>query len=327
MALFPLFAELDGRPVLVIGGGEVATRKVDALLRAGALVRLCARTLSPTLAQWQQQGRLQRLPGEFDPAWIDSVWLVVAATDDHQLNRAVAAEATARQRWVNVVDDLALSSYHVPAVVDRSPLMIAISSGGHAPMLARRLRERLEAELDQRWALLARLFARWRPQIRERLPDTGQRRRWFERVLNGEVGRLAGDGDAEATEQALTQALNATDDYRPRGDISVLVDVDGRADLLTLRALRRLNLADLILVTPGVSAAILELARRDAERAPLAIDAAPLATLAQALAAGQHVVCLCSGQNAAQLLVTHLQRQGIACEIVSAGTERAYPAA
>lgn len=302
MALFPIFAELDGRPVLVIGGGEVATRKVQALLKAGAQVRVHAHALSREIAQWVRAGQVQRIDGAFDPAWIDQAWLVVAATDDIVLNRRIAAEAGARLRWVNVVDDLALSSYHVPSVVDRAPIVVAISSGGHAPMLARRIRERLEAELDQRWAVLAALFARWRPRIRARLPDTTRRRHWFEQVLDGEVAALAGAGEAAAAERALERALAAADDYRRSGSITLIDCGDGSPDLLTLRALRALNLADLVLAGPGVPAGVLELARRDAGVETLPAHPQDAAQrLGELLAQGRVAVCtlLGSGHGAA----------------------------
>ena len=148
MPLYPLFADLAGREVLVVGGGEVAQRKVEALLHAGARVRLHALELHPALAACEAEGRLERLPGSFDPAWIDEAWLVVVATDDAALNAAIAARAGTRRRLVNVVDDAGLSTFQTPAVIERAPLQLAISSGGAAPMLARRLRERLETELD-----------------------------------------------------------------------------------------------------------------------------------------------------------------------------------
>ena len=175
MPLFPLFADLHGREVLVVGGGEVATRKIQALLRAGAQVLVHARELAPGLQTLAAAGRLQRLQGDaVDPRWIERAWLVVAATDDPALNRDLAGMAAAAKRWINVVDDAELSSYQVPAVVDRDPVTIAISSAGAAPMLARQLRERLEAEIDPSLGDLARLFARHRARIRERLVDLGR---------------------------------------------------------------------------------------------------------------------------------------------------------
>ena len=137
MKLFPLFADIAGRTVAVVGGGDVAARKTAALLAAGARVRIGAPELHPQLAQWAAQGRISHVPGPFQEGWLDDVWLVVAATDDAAVNRQVAAAAGRRRLWVNVVDDAQLSSFHVPAIVDRSPLIVAISSGGAAPMLGR----------------------------------------------------------------------------------------------------------------------------------------------------------------------------------------------
>ncbi|WP_042505663.1 precorrin-2 dehydrogenase/sirohydrochlorin ferrochelatase family protein, partial [Xanthomonas vasicola] len=196
--LFPLFANLQGRAVLVIGGGEVATRKVLALLKAEAHIRLYAHALSPELAVLMQAGRFEQLGGAFDPAWIDDVWLVVAATDDTDLNQRVAAAAGLRNRLVNVVDDAELSTYQVPAIVDRDPLIIAISSAGAAPMLARRLRERLERELDASVGRFAELFAKHRERIRSQFPDMNRRRRWFDRVIDGEVPLLLQAGNDAA---------------------------------------------------------------------------------------------------------------------------------
>lgn len=317
MPLFPLFADLRGRCVLVIGGGEVATRKVRALLHAGAHVRVHARELSAELERLLGQRRLRRVDGEFDPAWIDAAWLVVAATDDAALNRRVAAAAGERRRWVNVVDDAELSSYHVPAIVDRDPITIAISSAGAAPMLARRLRERLETELDHSLGALAGLFARQRARIRERLPDTALRRRWFEQVLDGEVPALLRNGDAAAAERAFESALAAAGELPVRGSVALVGCGAGDPGLLTLKALRQLNLADLILAATDVAPAILDLARRDAEARPLPPDAALLPLLSAAVEAGHKVVCLRAGVGfTGRALEAALRERGIACELI-----------
>ncbi|MFT3756573.1 MAG: NAD(P)-dependent oxidoreductase [Pseudoxanthomonas sp.] len=286
MPLFPLFADLRDRDVLVVGGGEVATRKIDALLHAGARVRVHALDFSEALQGLLQQQRIQRIDGradgDFDPAWIDDVWLVVAATDDAALNRRVAMAAGQRKRWVNVVDDAELSSYQVPAIIDRDPLLIAISSAGAAPMLARRLREKLETELDHSLGQLADLFARQRARIRERLPDLALRRRWFDRLLDGEVPVLLRNGEDEAAQRAFDSALAAVDELPAQGSVALVGCGNGDPGLLTLKALRQLNLADLILAADDVPPAILAMARRDAETKPL--PASPLPALQAAVA-------------------------------------------
>ena len=159
MNLFPLFADLSGRAVLLVGGGSVAERKSALLVAARAKVDVVAPTLTPALADLARSGRIRHLARQFSAEQLDGRWLALAATDDTVVNANVAAAAKARHIFVNVVDDAELSSFHVPAIVDRSPLIVAISSGGSAPMLARLARERIEAYFDHTWGALAGLLA------------------------------------------------------------------------------------------------------------------------------------------------------------------------
>ncbi|WP_202843666.1 siroheme synthase [Luteimonas saliphila] len=320
MPLYPLFADLAGREVLVVGGGEVAVRKIEALLQAGARVRVHARALHPTLQSWLVEGRLDRLEGEFDPAWIDAAWLLVVATDDGAFNAALAAQATARRTLANVVDDARLSSFQVPAVIDRAPLQLAISSGGAAPMLARRLRERLEIELDPSLGALAGLFARHRDNIRERLPDLDRRRRWFDAVIDGAVPALLRTGRVEDAERAFAAMLDPARIAPAGGRISLVGTGPGDPARLTLGALRAMNLADVLLVDAGVAAAVLALARKDAPREPAPTDPeACRARLAEHARAGHHVVWLRPGDGFREppfaRLAQTLQRLEWPCEI------------
>jgi uroporphyrin-III C-methyltransferase/precorrin-2 dehydrogenase/sirohydrochlorin ferrochelatase len=222
------------------------------------------------------------------PEWLDPVWLAIAATDDPEVNRQVAEAGAARRLWVNAVDDIAHSSFQVPARIERGPLQIAISSGGGAPMLARQLRERLEAELDPSLAALARLLLRHRARIREAVRDLGARRRFFAAVLAGEVPRLLRSGALAEGETALLRAIDqaqrdqahaqsdaGTDDAptRPTGSVVLVGAGPGDPGLLTLRGLRALNEADVILHDRLVSAEVLDLARRDAECIEVAKEA------------------------------------------------------
>ncbi|AKC86836.1 NAD(P)-dependent oxidoreductase [Pseudoxanthomonas suwonensis] len=321
MALYPLFADLEGREVLVVGGGEVAARKVAALLKAGAQVRLHAHEVPhPELADALAAGRIARLGGDFDPAWLDAVWLVVAATDDTAFNAGLAAEAGRRRRLVNVVDDAALSSFQVPAVVERAPLVVAISSGGAAPMLARRVRERLETLLDPSLGVLAALFGEYRDRIRARLPDLAARRRWFERVLDGRMERAFEGGGAAAVEAAFAQEVARAAEPQAAAGAVALVAVGDAPDLYTLRALRALNEADAIVLVEGVDPALLEPARRDAPR--IRADAAAAVRRALELAGdGARVVFLhrlpCDA-GARGRLAEACAQAGIACRSVPA---------
>ncbi|TAN04703.1 MAG: uroporphyrinogen-III C-methyltransferase [Rhodanobacteraceae bacterium] len=264
--LFPLFADLHGRAVLVVGGGTVARRKVEALLEAGAQVSLGAPEVQPALRQLIERGRLQHRRGEFEPAWLDDAWLVVAASNAAALNRKVADAATARGIFVNVVDDIDASSFHVPARVRRGRLQIAVSSGGAAPVLARRLRERLEAELPESLENLAELFARERARIGRRFPRTGERRRFFERLLDGALPKLLQAGDAEGARAAFERALAAGAPEAKPGSVALVGAGPGDPGLLTLKALRALQDADVILHDRLIGTGILDMARRDAER-------------------------------------------------------------
>lgn len=263
--LFPLFLDLRGRRVLVVGGGAVAARKIGALLEAAADVAVVAPALNAELAALVRSKRIAHLGAAFDPAQLDGAWLVIAATDDPASNRAVADAAHARRRWVNVVDDAELASAQLPARVQRGPLQLAISSGGAAPMLARHLREQLETRLDESLGALAQLFIDLRGGIRDRLPDLSARRAFFRRVLAGPAQALLRRGDANAARHSVEAELLATPPAR-RGSVALVGAGPGDPGLLTLRALRALNEADVILHDRLVSDDVLALARRDAER-------------------------------------------------------------
>jgi len=264
--LFPLFADLRGRRVLVVGGGSVARRKVEALLAAGGLVAVGAPMLEPTLARWAAEGRIGHRKGRFEPAWLDDAWLAVAATDDVAVNLAVVEAAEARRIWANAVDDAELSRFHMPARVERGRLQIAISSGGGAPMLARLVREQLEKQFDESWGALAEFLTLRRTRIRSRWPDLGTRRAGIARLLAGPLPGLLRTRRTLAAGQAFDRALRAADGASMHGSVALVGAGPGDPGLLTLRALRVLNEADVILHDRLVSDEVLQLARRDAER-------------------------------------------------------------
>lgn len=264
--LYPLFADLRGRRVLVVGGGTVARRKVEALLDAGARVAVGALQLEPALAGWKALGRIEHLEGMFAPHWLDDAWLAIAATNDARTNRAVVDAADARRVLANAVDDAGLSRFHVPARVERGPLQIAISSGGGAPMLARLVREQLEIQFDESYGALATLLAQYRERIRLRWPQLTARRRGFAALLAGPLHSLLRRRQHLAAERVLDAALRRHDDSPSTGSVALVGAGPGDPGLLTLRALRVLNEADVIVHDRLVSADVLQLARRDADR-------------------------------------------------------------
>ena len=273
MKYFPLFADLRGRRVLVVGGGEVGERKVRLLVEAGAHVELVAPEVTAALAAAVATIDPRPLPGagrvtlrsaSFDDSQLDDVVLAVAATDDRSVNARVAAAANSRGRLVNVVDDAELSGFIVPAIVDRSPLVIAVSTGGVAPVLARLVRERIESVLDESVGALASLFERWRSRIRAALPDVGRRRRWYEAAVRDGAAMYLRRGDVAAAERWIESSLAVAP--TPIGSVTLVGAGPGDPGLLTLNALRTLQEADVILHDRLVSTEVLQLARRDATR-------------------------------------------------------------
>ncbi len=262
--LYPIFADLAGRSVLVVGGGNVAERKVAALLEAGAAVRVGAPAFTPKLSTWATNGRISLICGEFTDEWLDRQWLVIAATSDTAVNATVAAAAERQRIWANVVDDAALSSFQVPAVIDRAPLVVAVSTSGAAPVLARLVREKIEQLLDPSLGALAALAERWRGRIRGRLTDLGQRRRFLERLFQGRVAEFVRRGQIAVAEATLARELDGAAAPAP-GSVVLVGAGPGDAGLLTLKGLRALNEADVILHDRLVSRDVLALARRDAD--------------------------------------------------------------
>jgi uroporphyrin-III C-methyltransferase/precorrin-2 dehydrogenase/sirohydrochlorin ferrochelatase len=262
MRYFPLFADLHGRRVLVVGGGAVAERKVRLLLEAGAQVLLVA----PQVTDWLASNPAVEVRRErFRPEQFSCAVLVIAATDDPAVNAEVAATGRERNVLVNVVDVSELSSFIVPAIVDRSPLVIAVSTGGVAPVLARLVRERLESLIDGSFGQLAALLERWRSRIKASLPEVNARRRFYETVVRGQVAAMVRSQDVRGAERELESTLAGADAPR-RGSVVLVGAGPGDAGLLTLNALRALQEADVILHDRLVSEEVLNLARRDADR-------------------------------------------------------------
>ena len=245
MDYLPLFAAIKDRPVLVVGTGEVADRKIAFLQRAGAQVRIVDEA-------------------DCDESQIDSVVLVIAATDNRELNRRISEAAQARHRLVNVVDDRPLCSFIFPSIVDRSPLLVAISSGGTAPVLARVLREKIEALLPTSLGRMAEKASFWRNHLKTRLTSVTERRRFWERVFRGRFASLMHAGNETAAQQILEDELD--NPGSSGGEIILVGAGPGDAGLLTLRGLQVLQDADVVFYDHLVTDGVRELIRRDAEQ-------------------------------------------------------------
>ncbi len=267
MDYFPIFIDIRGVRCVVIGGGEVALRKAEALARAGAAVHVVAPEIREDLQQLAQVSGGGVLLRGYQAEDIDGARLVVAATDSNDVNRAISEAAVARNIPVNVVDQPELCTYIVPSIVDRSPLVIALSSGGASPVLLRLLRERLERMFPSAYGELARLAGSVRDRVRQAITDPDGRRRFWERVLEGPVAEAAISGRPDRARELLDAEIAAGGAVEDRGGEVWLVGAGpGDPDLLTLKALRLMQRADVVLHDNLVSPEILDLVRRDAER-------------------------------------------------------------
>ncbi|AOU97463.1 hypothetical protein BI364_05275 [Acidihalobacter yilgarnensis] len=269
MRHLPIFMDVQGHDCLVVGGGSVAVRKAGLLLEAGAKVTLVAPEACKELLEQQSAGRMIWLAESFAARHLAGRMLVIAATDDAGVNRRVYAAARSRSLPVNVADQPALCSFILPAVIDRAPVTIAVSSGGTAPVLARHLKTRLETFIPHTWGRLAGLLGGWRGEVKRRLSSPLARRRFWEDALEGQVASLALAGDTVGAEACLAQALSAAVDEGVQGqggEVWLVGAGPGDPELLTLKALRLLQRADVIVYDRLVGPEILALARREAER-------------------------------------------------------------
>jgi len=272
MDYLPIFLRVEARPVVVVGGGEVALRKAQWLLKAGAQVTVVAPALHAQLARYAVNADLTHRAAAFAPQFLDGAVAVVAATDERAVNAAVSAAARARGIPVNVVDDAGLSTFIFPAIIDRSPLIVAVSSAGAAPVLARGVREQIEALLPARLGALARFMGRHRQAVQRALAKRGRRAFW-ERIVRGPVASDVLRGQEAAAAEGLRRELRASQlttaapaQGAALGEVYLIGAGPGDPDLLTLRALQLLQQADVILYDRLVSEAVLDRARRDARR-------------------------------------------------------------
>ncbi len=268
MDYLPIFLDLKQRRCLVVGGGEVAARKIALLLQAGARVVVVAPALAPVLTERHAQGEIEwRQRTVSDDDFDAGYALVYAATDDSAINRVVSNAAKARNIPVNVVDSPALCSFIMPSIVDRSPVIAAVSSGGAAPVLARLIRARLESMVPAAYGRLALLVSRFRDRVKARIPEGRQRRVFWESVLQGPIAERVFSGQDQAAEQALELALESAAGHASTiGEVYLVGGGPGDPDLLTFRALRLMQQADVVLYDRLVAPAVLEMTRRDAER-------------------------------------------------------------
>lgn len=263
-AYFAAFLDVKGRPGAVIGGGAVAALKAEALLRSGVRVTVIAPEVGPRIAELAMTGALRIEKRRFRPGDLVGAEIAIAATDDPAVNEAVSAAARALRIPVNVADNAALSSFIMPSVIDRPPLQIAISTAGTSPVLARKLRTIIESAVPFAFGRLAALMGRFRTRSKSLQPDPEARRRTWEEVIDGPIAEMVFSGNEAAAAASLERRF--ADEKTASGSVSLVGGGPGDPELLTLRALRVLQSANVVLYDNLVSPALVDLARRDAER-------------------------------------------------------------
>ena len=289
MQYLPIFMDVNDKNVLVVGGGEVASRKVDLLLSAGAKVTVLSPRLNETLQRYRDDAKITAIIDGYHRNYLDDYVMVWVTTDDTLLNKQVWQDCCERHLLVNVADQPELCEFITPSIIDRSPLQIAISSGGTSPVLIRYLREKLEALLPETLGPLGAFAGEQRERVKQQFSSVTERRRFWERFFSSKAVELA--TDTAQLQQEFELQLTT-----PKGDVDgdiYLIQLPDETDLLRLRALRLMQQADVILYvedSDDSTADFVELCRRDAERYP--ILSSDFATQAQMRKQQGERVCL-----------------------------------
>ncbi|WP_313626782.1 siroheme synthase CysG [Kosakonia sp.] len=261
----PIFCQLRDRRCLLVGGGDVAERKARLLMDAGARLTVNALTFVPQFTVWAEEGMLTLVEGEFSETLLDACWLAIAATDDEAVNQRVSDAAEQRRIFCNVVDAPKQASFIMPSIIDRSPLMVAVSSGGTSPVLARLLREKLESLLPQHLGHVAHYAGKLRSRVKKQFASMSERRRFWEKLfVNDRLAQSLANQDTNAVEKITEQLLAEPLDNR--GEVVLVGAGPGDAGLLTLKGLQQIQQADVVVYDRLVSDEIMNLVRRDADR-------------------------------------------------------------
>ena len=266
MNYMPFFFDLKNRPCLLIGGGSIATRKARLLAKAGAKLIVVAPYISDEMQTMVTASGGECFFRHYESTDLDEGVVIICATDDPETNQRVSKEAQARKLPVNVVDSPDLCSIITPAIVDRSPLMIAITSGGDAPVLARQMRAKLEIMFPSAYGSLATLASKFRHRVKATVTSEPKRLRFWETVFNGIVAEKAFAGKMDEAEQAIEAQLSDDANAELLGEVYLVGGGPGDPDLLTFKALRLMQQADVVLYDRLVSEPVMNLVRRDADR-------------------------------------------------------------
>ena len=267
MPFLPVFMDLTSSQALLVGGGDVALRKLRQLIKAGARVTLVAPAVNHEVAGIIRDERVDHVNESFNEKHLENKALVIAATSSKEVNQSISELCRSKNIPVNVVDNPPLCTFIMPSVIDRDPVQIAISTGGASPVLARLLRARLETMIPSSFGKLAALMASYRQQVKLRFPGMRERRRFWETILHGPIAEMLYAGQDKAALSALEQQIrDERPDIHKIGEVYLVGGGPGDIDLLTFRALRLMQQADVVLYDRLVAPEIVELVRKDADR-------------------------------------------------------------
>ncbi|QVL46625.1 MAG: uroporphyrinogen-III C-methyltransferase [Methylophilaceae bacterium] len=265
MQALPIFMNIVNQHCVVIGGGDVATRKVMMLLKAQAAITLISPAVCHELQAMIDRDKIKHINTTFTPDHILGARLVIAATDDERINEAVSKAAQAANIPVNVVDAPALCTFTMGSIIDRSPIVIAVTSEGNAPVLARYVRAKIETMLPAAYGRIAEIAGEFREQVKAKFTTTQARRIFWEGILQGPLVERVLSGQDQAARTFLQNKIAEADNTKQQGEVYLVGGGPGDPDLLTFRALRLMQQCDVCVYDKLVSPEVMELVRRDAE--------------------------------------------------------------
>jgi uroporphyrin-III C-methyltransferase/precorrin-2 dehydrogenase/sirohydrochlorin ferrochelatase len=299
MKYFPIFLDANYISAMIIGGGEVASRKIELLLKSTVNITIMSKDVCAGVERLINLHQLTWLKHNYQTGNFSQINIVIAATDDNLINEAVAEESRSLNILTNVVDQPDLCTYITPAIIDRSPMIIALSSSGSAPILVRMLREQIEKTLPQGYGKLADFCYKFRDHVKARVKGLRNRRSFWESTLRGPIGQAVLDGKQQQAEQQLIASIKQ-EIAPPSGEIIFIHTKDGNPDNLTLNAHRAMQFADAVFYDEMVNIELIEYVRRDAEKCPQTISSEILLNYQHAIELakqGQRVLYLLAGNE------------------------------
>lgn len=320
MNYFPVFIASDNINAIVIGGGDVAARKIELLLKASTKITIMAEQINANVLRLIEHYHLTWLKHNYKKGLLSDKNLVIAATDNSEVNKAIYAEAQQLNILVNVVDQPDLCTYITPAIIDRDPMLVAISSSGCAPVLVRMLREQIDKTLPDAYGKLAKFSFKFRDHVKARIKGIRNRRTFWEKTLNGVIGHTVLTGDIKKAEQKLIASLKQQVPP-PDGEIVFIHTRSGDPDNLTLKAHREMQFADAVFYDDDVNKGLIDYIRRDAEKYPQSVSSSILVNYQHAIElaqTGQKVIYLLAGNEALPNNVA-LQQSGILTKTIVCG--------